>query len=102
MVLGTLTCVCHGAAAVFASESFEPAPTLEAVEAERCTALHGVPTMFIGELELADFSRYDLSSLRTGLMAGRALSDGDHETRTGPDAHVGDSHRLRSDRVLTR
>jgi fatty-acyl-CoA synthase len=70
MVLGTLTCVCHGAVAVFANESFEPGPTLEAIQEERCTAIHGVPTMFIAELEAADFASFDLSSLRTGLMAG--------------------------------
>lgn len=70
MVLGTLVCITQGAAAVFPAESFDPISTLEAVQAERCTALHGVPTMFIAELEHPDFSSYDLSSLRTGLMAG--------------------------------
>jgi len=70
MVLGTLVCVTSGAAAVFPAESFEPTATLDAVASERCTALHGVPTMFIAELELADFASYDLNSLRTGLMAG--------------------------------
>jgi len=70
MVLGKLACVTRGAAAVFPADAFEPAAVLEAVEAERCTALHGVPTMFIAELELADFDRFDLSSLRTGIMAG--------------------------------
>lgn len=70
MVLGTLVCITQGAAAVFPAESFDPVTTLEAVQEERCTALHGVPTMFIAELEHPDFSSYDLSSLRTGLMAG--------------------------------
>ena len=70
MVLGTLVCVTSGATAVFPSESFEPVPTLEAIAAERCTALHGVPTMFIAQLQLPDFSEYHLSSLRTGIMAG--------------------------------
>ncbi len=70
MVLGKLACVTRGAAAVFPSDAFEAAAVLEAVEAERCTALHGVPTMFIAELEHPDFGRYDLSSLRTGIMAG--------------------------------
>jgi fatty-acyl-CoA synthase len=70
MVLGKLACVTRGAAAVFPSEAFEPRAVLEAVEAERCTALHGVPTMFIAELEHPDFAGYDLSSLRTGIMAG--------------------------------
>ncbi len=70
MVLGNLVCVAKGAAAVFPSDSFEPKVTLEVVQRERCTALHGVPTMFIAELELENFSDYDLSSLRTGVMAG--------------------------------
>ncbi|BDF94204.1 AMP-binding protein [Pseudoalteromonas sp. KAN5] len=70
MVLGNLVCISKGATAVFPGESFDPTTTLEVVEQERCTALHGVPTMFIAELELKDFSRFDLSSLRTGIMAG--------------------------------
>ncbi|MDX1434286.1 MAG: AMP-binding protein [Gammaproteobacteria bacterium] len=70
MVLGTLCCVVHGATMVFASESFAPRAVLETVAAERCTALHGVPTMFIAELDEPDFERFDLSSLRTGIMAG--------------------------------
>ena len=70
MVLGNLACVTHGATMVIPAEVFDPRKTLEAVAAERCTALHGVPTMFIAELGLPDFDRYDLSSLRTGIMAG--------------------------------
>jgi fatty-acyl-CoA synthase len=70
MVLGNLACVTHGAAMVFPSEGFEPLATLETVAAERCTALYGVPTMFIAELGHPDFSRFDLTSLRTGIMAG--------------------------------
>ena len=70
MVLGKLACVTRGATAVFPSDAFEPGAVLETVEAERCTALHGVPTMFIAELEHPDFNRFDLSSLRTGIMAG--------------------------------
>ena len=70
MVLGTLCCVAHGASMVFASESFAPRAVLEAVAAERCTALHGVPTMFIAELDEPDFEKFDLTSLRTGIMAG--------------------------------
>jgi fatty-acyl-CoA synthase len=70
MVLGKLACVTRGAAAVFPAEAFEAGAVLETVEAEHCTALHGVPTMFIAELEHSDFARYDLSSLRTGIMAG--------------------------------
>jgi fatty-acyl-CoA synthase len=70
MVLGNLACVTHGAAMVYPSEGFEPLATLEAVEAERCTGLYGVPTMFIAELGHPDFKRFDLTSLRTGIMAG--------------------------------
>lgn len=70
MVLGTLVCISTGAAAVFPSESFEPDKTLEAVDKEKCTALHGVPTMFIAELQLSNFKDYNTESLRTGLMAG--------------------------------
>jgi fatty-acyl-CoA synthase len=70
MVLGNLACVTHGAAMVFPSEGFEPLATLETIEAERCTAVYGVPTMFIAELNHPDFARFDLSSLRTGIMAG--------------------------------
>jgi len=70
MVLGKLACVTRGATAIFPEEAFEPGAVLETVEKERCTALHGVPTMFIAELEHPDFSQYDLSSLRTGIMAG--------------------------------
>jgi fatty-acyl-CoA synthase len=70
MVLAVLACVSTGAAMVFPSEGFEPKATLEAVSAERCTALHGVPTMFIAELDHPDFRSYDLTSLRTGIMAG--------------------------------
>ena len=70
MVLGNMACITHGAAMVYPSEGFEPLLTLQAVEAERCTALYGVPTMFIAELGHPEFSRFDLSSLRTGIMAG--------------------------------
>lgn len=70
MVLGNLVCISVGACALFPAEAFEPAATLQMVSEERCTALHGVPTMFIAELELAEFDQFDLSSLRTGIMAG--------------------------------
>ncbi len=70
MVMSTLACVTHGATMVFPSAGFEPLAVLEAVEAERCTALHGVPTMFIAEMEHPEFKRFDLSSLRAGIMAG--------------------------------
>ena len=70
MVLGNLACMTHGATIVYPAEAFEPLAVLETVEAERCTALYGVPTMFIAELEHPEFQRFDLSSLRTGIMAG--------------------------------
>jgi fatty-acyl-CoA synthase len=69
-VLGNLACITHGATIVLPSAGFDPAIALQAVQAERCTALHGVPTMFIAELALPDFDSYDLSTLRTGIMAG--------------------------------
>lgn len=70
MVMGNLGCITQGATMIYPSEGFEPAAVLEAVEVESATALFGVPTMFIAELEHPDFSNYDLSSLRTGIMAG--------------------------------
>ncbi len=70
MVLGNLACTTHGAAIVIPAAGFDPAATLRAVAQERCTSLYGVPTMFIAELALPDFAAYDLSSLRTGIMAG--------------------------------
>jgi fatty-acyl-CoA synthase len=70
MVLGNLAVTTHGAAIVIPAPGFDPAATLAAVAAERCTSLYGVPTMFIAELALPDFAGYDLSSLRTGIMAG--------------------------------
>jgi fatty-acyl-CoA synthase len=70
MVLGSLACVVHGACIVVPGESFEGAAVLATVEAERCTALYGVPTMFIAELAEPGFERYDLTSLRTGMMGG--------------------------------
>ncbi len=70
MVLGNLACTAHGACMVVPAESFDPLETLKCVEAEHCTSLYGVPTMFIGELDHPDFAKFDLSSLRTGIMAG--------------------------------
>ena len=70
MVLGNLAAVTHGACIVIPAPGFEPAATLRAAQDERCTSLYGVPTMFIAELALPDFAGYDLSSLRTGIMAG--------------------------------
>jgi fatty-acyl-CoA synthase len=70
MVLAVLACVSVGANMVFPGEAFDPAATLAAVAEEKCTALHGVPTMFIAELDHPDFARFDLTRLRTGIMAG--------------------------------
>jgi fatty-acyl-CoA synthase len=70
MVMGNLAAITHGAAMIYPAESFDAKRTLEAVQAERATALYGVPTMFIAQLETPEFSSYDLSSLRTGIMAG--------------------------------
>ncbi|MEZ5571094.1 MAG: AMP-binding protein [Halioglobus sp.] len=70
MVMGNLACLAHGATAVYPAASYDPLSTLQAVQEERCTALHGVPTMFIGELDHPQFAEFDLRSLRTGIMAG--------------------------------
>jgi len=70
MVMGNLGCVTHGATMIYPSAGFEPTAVLEAAQAERATALYGVPTMFIAELNHPDFAHYDLSRLRTGIMAG--------------------------------
>jgi fatty-acyl-CoA synthase len=70
MVLGNLACTTHGSAMIIPGEAFDALTVLETVAAEKCTALHGVPTMFIGELEHPRFAEFDLSTLRTGIMAG--------------------------------
>ena len=70
MVLGNLAITTHGAAMVFPGESFDPLGAMATVQAERCTSLYGVPTMFIAELDHPEFSRFDFASLRTGIMAG--------------------------------
>tara|TARA_B100001939_G_scaffold299965_1_gene275666 strand:- start:361 stop:2055 length:1695 start_codon:yes stop_codon:yes gene_type:complete len=72
MVMSNLACITHGACMVFPGDSFDPLATLQTVEEENCTALQGVPTMFIAELDHPEFDRFDLSSLRTGIMAGAA------------------------------
>ena len=98
MVIGNLACITHGAAMVFPGEGFDPLATLQTVAEERCTSLYGVPTMFIAELEHPDFAKFDLTSLRTGMMAGapcpievmRRCIDEMHLTR--------DDDRLRHDR----
>jgi fatty-acyl-CoA synthase len=89
MVMGNLGATSHGACMVIPAPSFEPAATLAAVAEERCTSLYGVPTMFIGELGLADFGSYDLSSLRTGIMAG-APCPVEVMKRVVSDMHMGD------------
>ena len=70
MVIGNLACTSHGACIVVPGEGFDPRGTLATIEAERCTSLYGVPTMFIAQLDHPDFDRTDFSSLRTGVMAG--------------------------------
>jgi fatty-acyl-CoA synthase len=70
MVMGNLGCLTHGSTMVYPAESFDPLATLQAVAEERCTALYGVPTMFIAQLDHPEFARFDLKSLRTGIMAG--------------------------------
>ncbi len=69
-VMGNLGCITHGSAIVIAAEHFDPLKTLQALDKERCTALYGVPTMFIAQLDHPDFDSFDVSSLRTGIMAG--------------------------------
>ncbi|MCL1961696.1 MAG: AMP-binding protein [Desulfovibrionaceae bacterium] len=70
MVLGNLACLTHGSAIVYPNDGFDPLLTMEAVQAEKCTGLHGVPTMFIAELDHPRFAEFDFSTLRTGIMAG--------------------------------
>jgi len=70
MVMSVLACMSHGATMVFPCEGFDPLAVLQTIEAERCTLVHGVPTMFIAEMEHPDFAKFDLSSLRAGIMAG--------------------------------
>jgi fatty-acyl-CoA synthase len=89
MVLGVLGCATHGATMVFPGEAFDPLAVLETLSAERCTALYGVPTMFIAELEHPQFRSYDLRSLRTGVMAG-APCPVEIMKRTIADMHMHD------------
>ena len=70
MVLGNLACTTHGATMIFPGEAYDPVAVLETVQAEKCTSLYGVPTMFIGELDHPSIGEFDLSTLRTGIMAG--------------------------------
>jgi fatty-acyl-CoA synthase len=76
MVMGVLGCVTKGTAIIAPGEGFDPLDTLEAISNESCTALFGVPTMFVAELDLPEFDSYNLSSLRTGIMAGSPCHDG--------------------------
>src|SRR5499433_1461423 len=70
MVMGNLGCLTHGSTMVYPAEAFDPLATLQAIAEERCTALYGVPTMFIAQLDHPEFDKFDLKSLRTGIMAG--------------------------------
>jgi fatty-acyl-CoA synthase len=70
MVMGVLGCMTHGAAMIFPGEGFDPHATLETIAAEKCTALYGVPTMFIAQMDHPSFEKFDVSTLRTGIMAG--------------------------------
>ncbi|HZP98869.1 MAG TPA: AMP-binding protein [Reyranella sp.] len=70
MVMGNLGCLTHGSTMIYPAEAFDPLATLKAVSEERCTALYGVPTMFIAQLDHPEFGKFDLKSLRTGIMAG--------------------------------
>ena len=87
MVMGNLGCITHGATMIYASDSFDPLSVLAAVEAEKATALYGVPTMFFAELNHPDFKKYDMSSLRTGVMAG-SLCPSELMRRLDSDMHL--------------
>ncbi|PRW33815.1 AMP-binding isoform A [Chlorella sorokiniana] len=89
MVIGNMACITSGAAMVYPAESFNPQATLEAVQAEHCTSLYGVPTMFIAELALPNFSQFKLDSLRTGVMAGTTCPV-DVMKRVRSDMHMSD------------
>lgn len=119
MVLANLLCFTKGAAIVIPSEHFDPLEVLKAIEKEKCTALHGVPTMFIAELEHPEFKSFDLSTLRTGIMAGatcppalmkKVIADmhlkeiliGYGQTEASPLTHltrIGDSFEKRTETV---
>jgi len=102
MVLSSLCCVATGAAMVLPAPVFDAGTTLEAIDRERCTALHGVPTVFIAALNHPDFERFDVSSLRVGLMVWRTLparSDEAGQHANAPTRHRG---RLRYDRDVAR
>ncbi len=102
MVLGNLACTTHGACMVVPAEAFDPLATLEAIAAERCTSLYGVPTMFIAELAHPRFAEFDLTSLRTGIMAGSPCPVEVMKQVAVADAHARGHDLLRHDRDLAR
>ena len=87
MVMGNLGCITHGATMIYASDSFEPLSILRTIEEEKATALYGVPTMFFAELNHQDFNKYDMSSLRTGVMAG-SLCPPELMKRVNSEMHI--------------
>ena len=101
MVMGNLAATSHGACVVVPAEAFEAGAVLDAVQAERCTVLYGVPTMFIAELDQRDFDSYDLSSLRTGIMAGSPCPVDVMRKVVDTDAHVRGDHLLWHDGDLS-
>ena len=98
MVLSNLACVVHGATMVYPSAGFDPLAVLKAVQAERCTALHGVPTMFIAELQHPEFDSFDLSIAARRHHGGRAVPDRSHAAGLRPHGDARSHHRLRHDR----
>ena len=100
--MGNLAAASHGACIVVPAEAFDPLAVLEAVQAERCTSLYGVPTMFIAELDHPRFGDFDLRSLRTGIMAGSPCPVEVMKAVAVADAHAGGDHLLRDDRDLAR
>src|SRR5258705_6303617 len=94
--MGNLACSSHGACMVVPSEAFAPLATLETIAAERCTSLYGVPTMFIAQLSHPRFSEFDLSSLRTGIMAGSPcpVEGMEQSPSSMPIPHVTIFHRM--------
>ena len=102
MVLGNLACTTHGACIVVPGEAYEPLAALASVQAERCTSLYGVPTMFLGELDHPRFAEFDLSSSAHGHHGRVALSHRGHEARAGAHAHERGDDLLRDDGDLAR
>src|SRR3569623_385819 len=87
MVLGNLSCVVHGSTMVYPDYSFNPAATMDAVQSEKCTALYGVPTMFVGYLREQDKQKRNVETLRTGIVAG-AVCTGELMRRIVDDLHA--------------